>query len=136
MSQNLTTNGSLCQPQTVRLSYQNRFVDKRRFTPSAVLQQNLRALLACSYGPNSQAELKRQSGVAQATIGRILSNSGENARIETVWKLAKAYGLEGWQLMIIGFDPKDPPVLQPITKEERALYERLKDLSKDLGKIK
>lgn len=114
----------------------NRWVDKDAFRPAAVLRQNLRALMQTQGGPHSQGELSRKSGVAQATIGRILSKEGENARIETVERLARAYGLQGWQLMIAGMDPDNPPVLQPISKEERALYERLKDLSKDLGKIK
>lgn len=92
--------------------------------------------MATKAGPNSQGELSRKAGVGQATIGRILAEDGENARIETVDKIARAYGLEGWQLMVAGMDPGNPPVLQPTSKEELALWARLKDLSKDLGKIK
>jgi transcriptional regulator with XRE-family HTH domain len=110
-------------------------MDKRKFTPRAVLQQNLKSLMASTDGPKSQGELCRKSGVAQATIGRILNGQGENARIETVDKLAKAYGLEGWQILVAGMDPNNLPVLQPISKEERALYDRLKDLTKDLRKV-
>lgn len=136
MAASLTTNGLTSQPQSVGLRVENRRVDKRRFTPRAVLQQNLRALMKTKDGPHTQGELFRKSGVAQATIGRILAGDGENARIETVDRLAKAYGLEAWQLMVAGMDPTNLPVLQPITKEERALYERLKDLSSDLRKVK
>lgn len=85
-------------------------------------------------GPRTQGELFRKSGVAQATIGRILSDKGENARIETVEKLAAAYGLQAWQLMVAGMDPTNPPVLQPVSKEERAFYERVKALYQDVGK--
>lgn len=131
----LTTNGLVSQPQSVCRPVQNRDVDKRRFTPRAVLQQNLRALMKTKDGPQTQGELFRKSGVAQATIGRILAGDGENARIETVDRLAKAYGLEAWQIMVAGMDPNNLPVLQPITKEERELYDRLKDLSKDLRKV-
>lgn len=132
----LTTNGLIGQPQSVCQGVQNDSVDKKRFTPRAVLQQNLKSLMGTKGGPTSQGELFRKSGVAQATIGRILADGGENARIETVSKIAKAYGLEGWQLMIPGMDPANPPVLQPVSKEERELWDRLKDLSKDLGKVK
>lgn len=92
--------------------------------------------MANKHGPSSQGELFRKSGVAQATIGRILSGEGENARIETVEKLARAYGLEGWQLMVAGMDPSNPPVLQPLSKEERSLYDRLRSAAEDLAKIK
>lgn len=111
-------------------------MDKNQFSPRAVLAMNLKALMASKHGPRSQSELRRKSGVAQATIGRILSDGGENARIETVEKLARAYGLDGWQLMIPGMDPSNPPVLQPISKEERALYDRLTQTAHDLAKFR
>lgn len=113
----------------------NSGLDRNNFTPRVVLAINLRALMASGRGPRSQNGLREKAGVAQATIGRILSARGENARIETVERLARAYGLEGWQLMIPGMDPANPPVLQPITKEERALYDRLKAVAKDLHKL-
>lgn len=107
-------------------------MDKNRFTPRAVLRQNVKALMASKLGPTSQMELRRKAGVGQATIGRILSQEGVDAGIETVAKIASAYGLEGWQLLVAGMDPSNPPVLQPVSKAERALYDRLKALSKDL----
>lgn len=110
-------------------------MDKSAFTPRAVLRRNLKALMASKRGPTTQMELRRKSGVAQATIGRILSDDGENARIETIDKIAKAYGFQGWQLLVAGMDPTNPPVLQPVSKAERALYERLKALSKDIGQL-
>lgn len=109
-------------------------MDKRDFTPKAVLRRNLKALMdkTKNYGPHSQGELHRKSGVAQSTIGRILGAEGEDSGIETVGRIARAYGLEGWQLLVAGMDPANPPVLQPVSKEERALYDRLKELAKDI----
>ena len=102
-------------------------VDREQFNPRAVLRQNLKALMAATKdGPKTQGALFRKSGVAQATIGRILTGKGENARIETVDRLANAYGLQGWQLMVPGMDPSNPPVLVPVSKAERALYDGLK----------
>ena len=80
----------------------------------------------------SQIQLGKKAGVSQATIGRILSDEGEDSGIETVAKLAKAFGLEAWQILVAGMDPSNPPVLQPVSKEEQELYRRLKDLAKDL----
>lgn len=79
-----------------------------------------------------QIRLGKKAGVGQATIGRILSDEGEDSGIETVAKLAKAFGLEAWQILVAGMDPSNPPVLQPVSKEEQELYRRLKDLAKDL----
>lgn len=114
-------------------SDQNRFVEKSQFRPRMVLRTNLQALMDLKGGPNSQGELHRKSGVAQATIGRILSKGGNNARIETIDKLAKAYGLEGWQLLVAGMDPSNPPVLQAVSKEERDLYQRLRQLAAEFS---
>lgn len=108
--------------------------NKADFSPRAVLRRNLKALMATKEGPRSQNALAEKSGVAQATIGRILSDEGVDAGIETVDKIARAYGLEGWQIMVAGMDPTNPPVLQPVSKEERAFYDRVKALYQDIGK--
>lgn len=123
-----------CQPQAVSYSAQNQGVDKGSFKPRDVVAQNLKALMDAKIGPTSQSELKRRSGVAQATIGRILSKETA-ASIETLTDLAGAYGLEGWQLLVPGMHPTNPPVLQPVSKEERALYDRLRATVKDLAKL-
>lgn len=87
--------------------------------------------MAMKSGPTSQLGLAKKSGVSQATIGRILSDEGVDAQIETIDKIARAYGLQAWQMMIAGMDPTNPPVLQPVTKAERALYENLKKAARD-----
>lgn len=112
-------------------------MDKADFKPKAVLRRNLQALMdkakeAGNTQLSSQIQLGKKAGVGQATIGRILSQQGEDSGIETVHKLAQAFGLEGWQLLVAGMDPKNPPVLQPVSKAERELYDRLKQLAKDL----
>ena len=111
-------------------------IGKSAFTPRAVLRQNLKALMLNGDGPRSQSALHKKSGVAQATIGRILSVEGENARIETVDRIAKAYGLEPWQLLVAGMDPANAPVLQTVSSEESALYERLRIAAQDLAKYR
>jgi transcriptional regulator with XRE-family HTH domain len=108
-------------------------VDKSLFKPRAILSKNLKGLMATKAGPNSQLGLARKSGVAQATIGRIIRQETA-ATIETLEDLAKAYGLQAWQLMVAGMDPNNPPVLQAVSKEERALYERLKSAVQDISK--
>jgi transcriptional regulator with XRE-family HTH domain len=98
------------------------------------LRTNLQALMDYKHGPRTQSALHRKSKVAQATIGRILRDSGENARIETDEALAKAYGLDAWQLMVPGMDPANPPVLRSASKEEAELYDRLRDAGLEIVK--
>lgn len=132
----LTGSGWESQPPSVVFVDQTRLaMDKKSFTPRAVLRINLKALMGAG-GPASQMELARKSGVGQATIGRILSPEGVDAGIETVEKIAKAYGMQGWQLLVAGMDPTNPPVLQPVSKAERALYERLRAAADEIAKLK
>lgn len=109
-------------------------IDRGKFSPRAVLRQNLRALMALSQDLKSQSALHKKTGVAQSTIGRILSEHGENAGIETIERLAKAFELQGWQLLVAGMDPRNPPVLQPLSPQERQLYDRLRGIAQDIGK--
>ena len=105
-------------------------IDKNQFNPRAILARNLKALMDSKSGPTSEMALARKSGVAQATIGRI-KRQETAASIETVDQLAKAYGLQAWHLLVAGMDPANPPVLVPISKAERALYESLKAAMKE-----
>jgi transcriptional regulator with XRE-family HTH domain len=138
MQRILTTNGLISQPHMVsRFNHTRLMVAKAQFTPRAVLRRNLKALMDKAKKDEQpdlyrQIRLGKRARVAQATIGRILSAEGEDSSIETVAKLASAFGLEAWQLMVAGMDPSNPPVLQPVSKEEQELYRRLKELAKDL----
>jgi hypothetical protein len=101
-------------------------VHPKSFTTRAVLRQNINGLLRSKTGPSNPTALGKKAGVGQATIDRILSPEGVDARIETLEKIAGVYGLEAWQLLVAGMDPTNPPVLQPVSKAERALYDSLK----------
>lgn len=70
----------------------------------------------------------------QATIGRIVRAEGENPKLETIAAIAHAYGLETWQLLVAGMDPKNPPVLAPATKEEKEFWAKLRKLYEEVGK--
>ena len=107
-------------------------MDKKKFTPKEVLRQNVQACLDSGIGPKSQLALHQKCGVAQATIGRIVSNDGENAKLETIAAIAKAYDLQAWQLLIAGMDPKNPPVLAPVTKEQKEFWARVQALYEEV----
>jgi transcriptional regulator with XRE-family HTH domain len=68
---------------------------------------NLRLLMKLA--KHSERDLEKISGVSQKTINNILHARGE-AKIPTVEKLANAYGLRGWQLMMktLGKEASNP----------------------------
>jgi hypothetical protein len=112
----------------VTVLHHNRLVDRKKFAPKEVLRQNVQACLDSGVGPTSQLALHKKCGAAQATIGRIVGKHGENAKLETIAAIAKAYDLEAWQLLIAGMDPKNPPALAPVTKEQREFWARVQAL--------
>lgn len=86
------------------------------------------------HGPTTQGGIP---GVAQSMVGRILNkDENENVRIDTLAKIAKAYGLEPWMMLVPGMDPKNPPALQPVSKIEKELHERLQAAFAELAKLK
>lgn len=110
-------------------------VEKKKFTPRQILRRNVQALLDSGIGPTSQMALGKKPGTGgQPTIGRIVSDQGENTKLETIAAIADAYGLEAWQLLVAGMDPKNPPALAPVTKEEKEFWERLRKLYEEVGK--
>lgn len=134
LTHSLTVKGLICQPQWVWPGIQNVRMDKGFFKPRDVLALNLKALMAAKVGPTSQSELKRRSGVAQATIGRILSKDVAPTT-ETLAQIAEAYGLEGWQLMVPGMEPTNPPTLMPVSKEEKAFHDQIRAAFTGLAKL-
>lgn len=56
-----------------------------------------------------------------------LANGKHAVTIDSLDKIAEACGLQAWQLLLDGFDPSQPPDA-PITEEDRALLNRLKNL--------
>lgn len=90
-----------------------------------IVAANLKALMDHQPdNPVGQAQLKRMSGVDQRYIGRILA-AESSITVDTLEKIAKAFDLQAWQLLVPGLDPGNPPV-NHITDAERRLYERLR----------
>lgn len=86
------------------------------------LAVNLRSIMRKQH--LTQMALKTKSGIAQATIGRILREDSA-ADIDTLDAIAKACAMQPWQLLVPGLDPDNPPIL-PLSTQEQALYERLR----------
>jgi hypothetical protein len=73
-----------------------------------------------------------QKGVSQATIGRVLK-AEVATRVETVAVIARHFDLQPWQLLVEGFNPKEPPLLRVATGNEAEFYRRVLALAKEMG---
>jgi hypothetical protein len=62
--------------------------------------------------------------VSNGTLDR-MRRATAAARIDQVELVAKAFGLEAWQLMVPSLEPRNPPVLAAATEAERALYAKM-----------
>lgn len=82
-----------------------------------------------------QAQVAAKSGCSQTTVGRIL-NKQMDPTTEMLEKLAGAFGLSAWQLLVPGLEPSNPPVLVPLSGKEKAFYDRLLGLFKEQASTK
>lgn len=71
-----------------------------------VLARNVRALLTAR--GTSESALAKSWGLHQGMLNRA-SNGRTDARIESIDEIAKAFGLQAWQLLVPSFDPHSPP---------------------------
>lgn len=94
-----------------------------------VLGQNLESLMRATPELNSNPKLAKKTELGTGTISR-LRNGEVDANLATLEKLAAAFHVEAWQLLVAGLDPVNLPTLQPISEQERKLYARIAEAMK------
>ena len=100
-----------------------------------ILAANVRALMQANPSLKTQgavADATRRAGLAidQKTVGRVLKAS-HAVQLDTVQALAAAFGVEPYQLLIPGLDPKNPQILRALSKAEENLYKALEAARKN-----
>jgi hypothetical protein len=84
-------------------------------------KENLTRLATdCKIGPGSATRIKE----GKTSVG-----------LEIVDKIARHFHLQPWELLVPTFDPVNRPTLQPVSEQERRLYERLKEVAKELKEV-
>jgi transcriptional regulator with XRE-family HTH domain len=96
-----------------------------------VLGANLTALMASNGDLNSNPKVSKKTGLGTGSVSR-LRNGDVDANLSTLEKIAKAFELQPWQLLVHGLDPGNLPALLAATETERLLWERLKAMAKEL----
>lgn len=89
------------------------------------------ALMGSHPALSSNPKLSEKTKLGTGTIHRI-RNGQADANLSTLEALAKAFDLQPWQLLVPNFDPGNLPALLNATEAEMRLWERLKDVAKDM----
>jgi hypothetical protein len=104
-----------------------------------VVRENLQGLLDAANdgvirGPRSRLDLEAQSGVGKSTIYRILDKETANdTSINNLQRIAEAYGLNAWQLLVPHLDPRRPPSI--LTEKEREDIEIMRIVYQQVNKL-
>lgn len=68
----------------------------------------------------------RTTGIKETQLKRIMSGK-QAVTVRTLERIAAAYGLEPYQLLIPGMDAKNPQVLRSLSPAEERLYKALEE---------
>lgn len=96
-----------------------------------VLGENLAALMAARPELDSNPKVAAKTRLGTGTISR-LRNGMVDANLDTLERIAKAFEVEPWQLLVPGLTPANLPTLQPISEQERKLYARIAEAVKGI----
>lgn len=96
----------------------------------AVLAENLVRLMDTHPKLKSNPLLAKEAGIGSGTVSRI-RNGEVSANLETLSRLAAAFDVMPWQLLVPGIDPSNPPVLRTSGESEKEFYRRLMRVAED-----
>jgi transcriptional regulator with XRE-family HTH domain len=99
---------------------------------AAALWQNIEALMQHRYKEHNLSRLAEDCGFAQSTASRIKAQKTATG-LDKLDMIARAFGLATWQLLVPGFDPNNPPTLQPVSQKERELYEKIMTAARQIA---
>lgn len=88
-----------------------------------ILAENLNALMSAHPEIGTEKALRLRSGLGGGTIDGARRGTSATT-VDSLDKLARAFGLEAYQLLIPDLDPRNPPTAD-LPRNHRAFYERL-----------
>lgn len=99
-------------------------------TPTnAIVWANLVALMIDKYGEENQTALARDAKTSPGNIARIKLQQ-TSVGFKLLETIASAFdGVQPWQLLVPGLDPKHLPVVRVVTNGDRKLVENIKRAS-------
>lgn len=95
----------------------------------AALWQAVSALMQHQWGGENLTRLAREAKIGPGTATR-LKEQKTSVGLDTLDKLADCFGVHPWQLLVPGFDPKNPPAIET-PQQHQQMYDRLVQLAKE-----
>jgi transcriptional regulator with XRE-family HTH domain len=102
--------------------------------PRDTLAANLKALMQQHANLNTLPKLIQRTGMTNGTLDRI-RRAAVSVGVDELEKLAQAFELQPWQLLVEGLDPGNPPVLAQQSVSERELYARLRSAAEAVAQL-
>lgn len=99
---------------------------------NAIVWANLVTLMVKEYGEENQTRLARDAGTSPGNIARIKAQQ-TSVGFALLEKIAQAFDLQPWQLLVPGLDAANRPVIRVASPSERQLYENAKKASEALA---
>lgn len=87
------------------------------------LSENLKALMAHDPELTTEPKVAKAAGVDQKTVWRMIKKSNSST-LDKIAKVAAAFDLQAWQLLVPGLEPENPPVV--VTRLESDFFARLR----------
>jgi transcriptional regulator with XRE-family HTH domain len=95
------------------------------------LAANLAKLMASHQELRTQAAVAKRANIDQRTVGRILHMQHAPTTVQ-IDKIARAFGLWPWMLLVAEFDASDPPA-EVLTQTQKAAISALRDAAKTIA---
>jgi transcriptional regulator with XRE-family HTH domain len=108
---------------------------RQRTAPSRLarlFRDNLQRMMQANPEIGSQAALARASGVRQSNIQRILALE-QVPGLDMVARIADAFDLEPWQMLIDDLDPRNPPITKAVDERQKLLFNRFRQAAEELA---
>lgn len=100
-----------------------------------ILAENLAKLMSSRPELDSQPKVAARSGLGQTSISRLLRQDA-SATTDSLDQIARAFGMEPWQLLVRGLEPFNMPRLKTVPERELELLDRLRLAAQDLVEYK
>lgn len=96
-----------------------------------VLWASVSALMQKHYGGENLTRLAKDCKFGPGTSTRLKARE-TSVGVDILDKIAQHFHLQPWELLVDSFDPDNRPTLQPVSEQERRLYERLREVAKEI----
>lgn len=103
--------------------------------PRLTLARNLRRLMDANPKLGTIEKIVAAGGGTNGTVGRMLQGE-TSARIDAVAQVARAFGLQPWQLLVPNLDPEHLPHLEMDSRRAELLAAELDNIAERIKHLR